>query len=68
MEILRPLKAIRKHCIDCMCGQMQEVTRCPSSETCALWPYRFGKRPKTVGLVHDFDEDNENEDLYLEDE
>lgn len=39
-----PLKAIRKHCIDCCGGYKNEVAACPS-ESCNLWPYRFGKNP-----------------------
>lgn len=58
MKILTPLKAIRAKCIDCMCGQMVEVKLCPCKD-CSLWPYRFGKRPKTAGI----DSEPENPDL-----
>ena len=34
-------KAIRWKCIDCMCGQMDEVRKC-DVHTCTLWPYRMG--------------------------
>lgn len=47
--VLTPLKAIRAKCVDCCCGNMAEVRRCPA-EKCALHPYRFGKRPK--GYTH----------------
>lgn len=43
-EITSPLKAIRIKCLDCCCGQSNEVKLCPT-EDCALWPYRFGKNP-----------------------
>lgn len=45
MARLTPMKAIRKKCIDCCCGQIKEVREC-LIKTCALYPYRSGKRPK----------------------
>ena len=46
---LSPLKSIRKKCLDCMCDSANEIKLCPSdglqSTFCALYPYRFGKRP-----------------------
>lgn len=39
-----PLKAIREKCLDCCCGQANEVKLCPCTD-CALFPYRFGKNP-----------------------
>ena len=44
-KILTPIKAIRAKCLDCMCGQMNEVKMCPS-EDCSLYPYRMGHSPK----------------------
>jgi hypothetical protein len=44
-KILSPLKTIRRHCLDCCCGQIGEVNLCPS-EDCALYPYRFGRGPE----------------------
>lgn len=38
------LKAIREKCIDCMCGQANEVAQC-TVERCALYPFRMGKNP-----------------------
>lgn len=39
-----PLKAIRKHCMDC-CGQQRaEVKMCPCTN-CPLYPFRMGKNP-----------------------
>ena len=42
------LKAIRRYCLWCCCGSPKEVRLCPSKEFCALWPYRFGHRPKAT--------------------
>jgi hypothetical protein len=39
-----PVKAMRKKCLDCTCGQVKEVRLCQAVE-CACWPYRFGRRP-----------------------
>lgn len=39
-----PLKAIRAKCLDCCCGQANEVKLCPAVD-CELHPYRFGKNP-----------------------
>ncbi len=43
------LKAIRKKCLDCCCNSPQEVELC-HIESCALYPYRFGKNPKRAGI------------------
>jgi len=40
----RPLKAIRRMCIDC-CGTRDVAGTC-CSPNCALAPYRFGRRPR----------------------
>ena len=39
-----PIKAMRKKCLDCCAGSRKEVRECPVID-CALYPYRFGKRP-----------------------
>ena len=49
MENLTPIKAIREKCLDCCCGQEDEVTLCPK-EDCALYQYRFGKNPNRKGI------------------
>lgn len=41
-----PMRAIRQKCLDCCCGQAQEVRLC-TVKKCALHPYRMGHRPKT---------------------
>ena len=38
------LKAIRAHCLDCMCDQANEVKLCPVTK-CNLYTLRFGKDP-----------------------
>ncbi|HUT61702.1 MAG TPA: hypothetical protein VNA25_28015 [Phycisphaerae bacterium] len=47
-----PLAAIRAKCMDCCCGSFKTVRYCPcdglNSTACALWPFRFGKRPATI--------------------
>jgi hypothetical protein len=35
-------KAIRLKCIDCCCGNMTEVRKCPA-ESCPLWRFRMGR-------------------------
>jgi hypothetical protein len=47
-KMLTPLKAIRKHCIDCSGFSMAEVKRCELKD-CPLWPYRMGHNPKRKG-------------------
>ena len=42
--IRSPIKAIRAKCLDCTCGQAQEVRGC-TIDTCPLHPFRFGKNP-----------------------
>lgn len=44
---MTPLKAIRAKCLDCSAYSAQEVRLCPV-EKCALYPWRFGKRPSTI--------------------
>ena len=45
-----PIKAIRAKCIDCCCGQLQEI-RCCAVKNCPLYPYRMGRRPKDEELA-----------------
>ena len=52
MKKLTPLKAIRKKCLDCCCGQAQEVRLC-NVKACTLHPYRMGKRPKDDKSITD---------------
>lgn len=43
-----PLRAIRKHCLDCAGCSAKYVTWCSHSGRCPLWPYRLGVRPATA--------------------
>ena len=43
-RVTNPVKAIRKKCLDCCCGQKLEVDLCPCTD-CYLWPFRRGKNP-----------------------
>ncbi len=40
-----PMRAIRLKCLQCTCGQFQEIRECTIKD-CALHPYRMGHRPK----------------------
>lgn len=42
-----PIKAIRAKCFECSGESFQEIRLCPIPG-CPLWPFRFGKRPKTA--------------------
>ena len=42
---MTPLKAIKKHCIECMGGVKKEVARCTAPK-CPLFNYRDGHNPK----------------------
>ena len=44
---MTPLKAIRKKCLECCCGQCKEIRLCPSKD-CPLYPFRFGKNPNRI--------------------
>lgn len=45
MQRLTPIKAIRAKCLDCCADQIVEVRLC-GDDSCPLWPYRMGHRPK----------------------
>ena len=52
-----PIKAIRKKCLDCSYLQPKEVRHCTVMD-CAIYPYRFGRRPDsstldTIKAYHD---------------
>ena len=46
---MTPMKAIRAKCLDCCCGQVNEVRHCPVN-ACTLHPFRFGKNPHRAGI------------------
>lgn len=57
--ITNPVKAIRAKCLDCCCGQQNEVKLCPCSD-CPLYPFRFGKNPYRTKTSHIYtDEERE---------
>ena len=45
MKTTTPMKAIRLKCLDCVCGQIYEISKCEIM-SCPLWRYRSGHRPK----------------------
>ena len=60
MERITRAKAIRLKCIDCCCGNMAEVRKCPA-EHCPLWRYRMGKEIKddeNIEYADDFEDEN----------
>jgi len=50
MKRVRPLKAIRRKCLECSLGSAKEVSECVVPE-CDLYPFRFGSNPhrQTLG-------------------
>ena len=46
-HVYSPLKAIRRKCLDCVCGSAKEVELCIIKD-CSLYPWRFGHRPTTA--------------------
>ena len=50
--IASPIKAIKAKCLDCCCGQREEVKLCPAT-TCPLWAFRFGKNPNRSRTLTD---------------
>lgn len=47
---LTPLKAIKLHCLDCVCYDRNEVTKCGNVD-CPLHEFRFGRNPRHKGRV-----------------
>lgn len=47
MKRITRAKAIREKCIDCMCGQKNEVRLCPSLD-CPLYAYRLGREDTSL--------------------
>lgn len=50
-EMKTPMKAIRGYCMECTYNQIVEIRECPSSESCPLWEYRLGHRPKEKAIL-----------------
>tara|TARA_B100000963_G_scaffold344437_1_gene347281 strand:+ start:171 stop:410 length:240 start_codon:yes stop_codon:yes gene_type:complete len=57
--IKTPIKSIREKCLDCTAGSRKEIRLCTVIQ-CALYPYRFGKRPTKAILdtIKDYYEKN----------
>lgn len=45
---LTPLKAIKLHCLDCVCYDRNEVAQC-ANVNCPLHAFRFGRNPRHKG-------------------
>lgn len=45
---LTPLKAIKLHCLDCVCYDRNEVKECGNVD-CPLHAFRFGRSPRRKG-------------------
>lgn len=43
------MKTFRKFCIDCVKGDINCISECPST-TCPVYPYRFGHNPALIGI------------------
>jgi hypothetical protein len=43
-KVLTPLKAIRKHCLECVGNCREDVRTCTGTD-CQPWLYRFGTNP-----------------------
>ena len=54
-----PIKSIREKCLDCTAGSRKEIKLCTVIQ-CALYPYRFGKRPTQaiVDTIKEYYEEN----------
>lgn len=46
---MTPMKAIRAKCLDCSCGNSNEVEICPIND-CPLYPFRSGHNPNRKGI------------------
>lgn len=50
MKKIRPLQAVKNHCLNCVGGVKKEVEECDnpwgSKHECLLHPFRFGKNSK----------------------
>ena len=57
---MTPLKAIRAKCLDCVCGQAQEVRLCAITD-CPLYEFRMGHNPNRKG-IGGFRENGKDED------
>lgn len=49
MKYLSPVKAIKKHCLECSGDNAKERKNC-AIKKCQLYPYRLGKNPNKSGI------------------
>lgn len=47
---MTPLKAIKKHCLECSGYEKKEVRGCKIID-CVLYPYRLGSNPNRKGCT-----------------
>lgn len=47
---LTPLKAIKKHCLECSAYEKKQVRECVIKD-CVLFPYRLGSNPNRKGCT-----------------
>lgn len=57
-EVRNPVKAIRRHCMECVCGSPYAIESC-SAYSCLLYPFRFGTNPYRSSKELSEDEKNE---------
>lgn len=68
MKTQSPTKAIRKYCIECSGGSIQEVRNC-IIKNCELYQFRMGRNPnrKGIGKIDNISnsptKSNENHDI-----
>ncbi|SVB84496.1 uncharacterized protein METZ01_LOCUS237350 [marine metagenome] len=57
--IKTPIQSIREKCLDCTAGSRKEIRLCTVVQ-CALYPYRFGRRPSktVVDTIEEFHKKN----------
>lgn len=56
MRTTSPLGAIKEYCLECCCGQKNEVKHCTVTD-CALYDFRFGHKPKNTEKNGGFSDD-----------
>lgn len=65
---LTPLRAIKKHCLECSGYEKKQVRECAIKD-CVLFNYRQGKNPKRsgIGITKNFHSkpDFEKDDSYV---
>jgi hypothetical protein len=44
----RPLRSIRRYCLECAGGDRPLIRSCQEKEHCPLWPHRFGVTQRSL--------------------